>query len=211
MATWITHLRIADRLLNSMPIKNDIEFIVGNIGPDCGVPNEDWSRFDPPGEVSHWRLVDKAIDYKAFYKEHCINRTSDFYLGYYVHLLTDFLWAEIVYQRKRRQYEKELKADRNFIWTMKEDWYDLDKKFLNENNLPAYNEFIQIKEFKNRYLDFYSENAFSSKIKFITEFYESRDRKLNRDFAYLTEKEMDDFVDEGYARIIEDLSCLGET
>ena len=55
MATWITHLRIADKLMSRMDINNPIEFIVGNIGPDSGVPNEDWSRFKPTTEISHWK------------------------------------------------------------------------------------------------------------------------------------------------------------
>ena len=55
MATWIAHLRIANNLIQELNIQNHIDFIVGNIGPDCGVPNEDWSKFDPPGEISHWR------------------------------------------------------------------------------------------------------------------------------------------------------------
>jgi hypothetical protein len=211
MATWIAHLRIADKLMKQMNIQNINEFIVGNIGPDCGVPNEDWSEFDPPGEISHWRLnKNKEIDYNAFYTKYCIIRNSDFYLGYYIHLITDYLWGKIINQDKMKKYKNDYYRDKNFIWTMKKDWYDLDKKYLNENVLFTYNEFIKIKEFENTYFDFYPENAFIRQIKYITDFYESRDRNLNREFIFLTEDEMDDFVEIGFKRILKNLSEIGE-
>ena len=55
MASWMVHLRIADRLLDQFPDLSPIEFIVGNIAPDSGVPNEDWSAFSPPTSVSHFK------------------------------------------------------------------------------------------------------------------------------------------------------------
>jgi len=47
-------------------------------------------------------------------------------------------------------------------------------------------------------------------MKWITEFYESRDRNINREFVYLTEEEMDDFIEKGFKRIINNLSEIGE-
>ena len=46
MATWMTHLRIADNLLDRIPDLSPIEFIMGNLAPDSGVPNPDGS-FSP--------------------------------------------------------------------------------------------------------------------------------------------------------------------
>jgi hypothetical protein len=196
MATWIAHLRIADNLINRIEIQNRILFIVGNIGPDCGVPNEDWSKFDPPTEISHWRNDNtREIDHDLFFTEYCENKTNDFYLGYYVHLLTDDLWRQLVYKIKKSDYKIEISKDPNFIWTMKNDWYDLDKKYLNENILNSYDLFKGIKEFPNNYFEFYPKNAFIRQIEYISNFYESRDKYLDRDFTYLTEFEMNDFVD----------------
>lgn len=67
MATWIAHLRIAENLIK----KYDFEkkpFIIGNIAPDSGVPNEDWSKFDPPKEVTHWqgnKTINDIINIKS--------------------------------------------------------------------------------------------------------------------------------------------------
>ena len=55
MASWMVHLRIADILLNEIPNLSAQEFIVGNIAPDSGVPNKDWSQFTPSTTISHFR------------------------------------------------------------------------------------------------------------------------------------------------------------
>lgn len=59
MASWMVHLRVAEKLLDSICDLSTTDFIVGNIAPDSGVPNEDWSRFTPSGDVSHYKTTDK--------------------------------------------------------------------------------------------------------------------------------------------------------
>jgi hypothetical protein len=44
MAAWISHRRIADHFLERIEGADRIDFIVGNIGPDCGEQNAD--RYD---------------------------------------------------------------------------------------------------------------------------------------------------------------------
>jgi len=210
VATWIAHLRIAENLLNTFQIAERTKFIVGNIGPDCGVPNEDWSEFTPSGEVSHWRNnSDKEIEYSAFYDQHCKNPVSDFYLGYYVHLLTDDLWGELVYKKKREKYRAEFQKDPGFIWTMKKDWYDLDKVYLNEHRLESFEIFRNIKSFPNEYLEYYPQNAFTRQIGYISDFYDKRDRNIDRDFPYLAKEEMDDFINDATYNIVTDFKEKG--
>ena len=54
MATWVTHLMIADSVLQHIPSLDRRGFCVGNIAPDCNVENEDWTAFTPSREVTHW-------------------------------------------------------------------------------------------------------------------------------------------------------------
>ena len=54
MATWITHLMIADGLLERFPTLHRTGFCVGNIAPDCNIENEDWTQFIPSREITHW-------------------------------------------------------------------------------------------------------------------------------------------------------------
>ena len=54
MASWMVHLRIADKLLDQLKDIDETAFVMGNIAPDSGVPNEDWTKFTPPKTVSHF-------------------------------------------------------------------------------------------------------------------------------------------------------------
>ena len=100
MASWMVHLRVADALLDSLPNLTPTEFIVGNIAPDSGVPNADWSAFSPPTSVSHFKTAGKKADPGAFAAKYLTRRQDyspeqfSFYLGYLTHLLTDVLWSE---------------------------------------------------------------------------------------------------------------------
>ena len=99
MATWVTHLMIADALLPHFPSLDRRGFCVGSIAPDCNIENEDWTAFTPPREVTHWMQGDRksAGDCEAFWQEYLVNRAElikseehrSFLLGYYAHLVAD--------------------------------------------------------------------------------------------------------------------------
>lgn len=111
MATWVTHLIIADNILKKIPSLCRHEFCVGNIAPDCNVENEDWTSFTPSRETTHWMAGKRKVasDCDRFYEEyiekrkHQINTVQErsFLLGYYAHLITD---AE--FQRNNRDSER---------------------------------------------------------------------------------------------------------
>jgi len=99
MATWVTHLWIADRLLACFPQLHRKGFCVGNIAPDCNVENDDWTEFTPPRAVTHWMNGERKnlSDCDGFCNRYLQNRNildisreeDAFLLGYYAHLLTD--------------------------------------------------------------------------------------------------------------------------
>lgn len=99
MATWVTHLMIADRVLEQVAGLNRHGFCVGNIAPDCNVENEDWTCFTPSREVTHWMSAKRktAADCDRFYQEYIVNRMDEikteeqysFLMGYYAHLIAD--------------------------------------------------------------------------------------------------------------------------
>ena len=45
MAEWVSHLIVADRVWEILPWLKRHEFCVGNIAPDCNIPNEDCASF----------------------------------------------------------------------------------------------------------------------------------------------------------------------
>ena len=48
MATWITHLRIADALLKDWDSMEKQSFLIGSVAPDSGKLNSDNYTYTPP-------------------------------------------------------------------------------------------------------------------------------------------------------------------
>lgn len=103
MATWITHLRLAENLLAMIGGLDAHCFAMGNIAPDSGIPDEKWEKFDPPTDVTHFQVPGQAHRSSAdlaFYRRYTASVGPDddrecfsFLLGYFFHLVTDNLWS----------------------------------------------------------------------------------------------------------------------
>lgn len=213
MASWMVHLRIADRLLDKLPNLSPVEFIVGNIAPDSGVPNEDWSQFFPPTSISHFKTAGRKACPEAFaakyftpaQREQYSPRQYAFYLGYLAHLMTDVLWSEQIVHPTLEKHAKEDTPDRDdFIWKIKEDWYDLDYKYLRDHpGFRAFRVYLGAVGFRNDFMEEFSEDAFDNRRQYITEFYLQGKENLDREYPYLTETEMDAFVETAVAEILD--------
>jgi len=121
LATWVTHLMIADIVLEKCPSLHRRGFCIGSVAPDCNIENEDWTAFTPPREVTHWMISKRKTfdDCERFLAEYFAPRAAaasteehSFLLGYWAHLIAD---AE--FQRYIRDEErvcaawKRIKAD----------------------------------------------------------------------------------------------------
>ncbi len=205
MASWMVHLRIASSLLKQINNLSEQAFIVGNIAPDSGVPNEDWSQFTPSTTVSHFRTPQyrKADPHhfseKYFNPQQRLKYTNDefsFFLGYLVHLMTDVSWSEKIVSPAKIRFADEWAADSNAcIWRMKEDWYDLDFMYLRDHpNFPAFHLYLEAEGFENQFMEEFSTDAFDNRRQYITGFYLAGKENLDRHYPYLTKEEMDLFV-----------------
>ncbi|EDL64543.1 hypothetical protein [Bacillus sp. SG-1] len=65
MATWVTHFRITEELLEKDIPVSKVAFLVGNIGPDCGLIGEN-GKPTPPKEITHFKVEGK-ISSESFY------------------------------------------------------------------------------------------------------------------------------------------------
>lgn len=146
MATWVTHLMIADSVLKQCHKLDRHGFCVGNIAPDCNVENENWTCFTPSREITHWMSEEKKVisDCDSFCYEYILKRKSEiksqeeysFLLGYYAHLITDaaFLW----YLRDDKRVKdtwKRINADEHLskrVNGYSDDW-DSAKKLTSKN------------------------------------------------------------------------------
>ena len=211
MASWMVHLRIADKLLDRLPGLSPVEFIVGNIAPDSGVPNADWSAFTPSTHISHFKTDSSTADPAAFAAKYftpvlreCYHEKQyAFYLGYLVHLLTDVLWVEKVYHPAKIKFAKEREADpKNFIWKLKEDWYDLDYLYLRDHpGFRAFRVYLGAVGFVNEYMEEFSTDAFDNRREYITGFYLQKKDDLDREYPYLTKQEADQFIEDAVTAI----------
>lgn len=193
MATWVTHLRVADEVIRKTPFLCRHEFFVGNIAPDCNIENEDWTRFTPSREVTHWMGNERktAADCDRFLHEYIERKEKldvkeeAFLLGYYAHLITD---AE--FQRYIRDVDRVKAAwDRIKLHPelskqavgMEETWdsvkkligscermkdiYSIEAEYLENNPESGYlTDIVCLKEFPD-YVDYLPAGAIVRKIK----------------------------------------------
>lgn len=210
MASWMIHLRVAEKLMENLSV-TPTEFIVGNIAPDSGVPNEDWSIFTPSYSISHFKDESRNINpahYAAQYFTPEQQRSYDpkqysFYLGYLTHLLTDQLWGSKIAKPTFTQYQDPSTGKCPIVDKIKDDWYDLDYLYLeNHPDFRAFHIYDHAVGFKNTYLDFFHADAFDNRRQYITAFYRQPNDHLHRDYPYLTAQQATAFVDEAAAEIL---------
>ena len=65
-----------------------------------------------------------------------------------------------------------------------------------------------INEFKNTYLDFFAEDAFEQRKKFIVEFYRKGVETMEERETYISPEELDEFVERAVDGIIEAIKCI---
>lgn len=143
MPEWVTHMMVADRILEEFPQLDRHGFYVGNIAPDCNIQNEDWTSFTPPRAVTHWMQGErKAVsDVDAFCEEYILKRRGQispgeeysFLLGYYAHLITDAMFQEDIRDTVRvtAAWER-IKADKDLMETLRK--FEEENGFFPEEN-----------------------------------------------------------------------------
>ena len=217
MASWMVHLRIADALLAHWEGIDETAFVMGNLAPDSGVPNADWTAFYPPYHETHFQtqtdrgnVIDIPQFCSRYFHEEAIGRYSAaeyaFFLGYYVHLLTDVRWSKMTKATLLAHFPQEYAQDKEqLIRTAKEDWYDLDFLYLEQHpDFRAFTVFENAVGFENRFLDLFSSDAFDNRRQYICGFYHSQEHgPLHRQYRYLTPEQASDFVQQTASWILE--------
>lgn len=190
MATWLTHLRVSERLIDKIKISDHSLFFAGSIAPDTNISPD----------VSHWCVNgDKATcDVNRFYYKHIFNYTTssdvDFYIGYYVHLLTDVMW--------QKQKIKQIKMlDKETIMNIKESWRSVDYNFLlNQKQFYPINAMKDTEKYQKQWFDYYTIGQIKELVERIT-----NSSKVNSDediFVDINVKlEIEQFIEEAYIHI----------
>ncbi len=216
MATWGVHLRIAEKLFSHFQFLDKEYFIIGNIGPDCGKANGTYGSFEPSKQITHCYDSNGKIDYETFYLDYLYGKkldkkTKSYLMGYYSHLITDYLYTSFYKQRLRETDRKRLTADKSFIITLKEDWYDVDHKYFRDHPISVFTDvFCKVNHF-DEILNYFPKGATIEQIENIKDFYGNPDSHksgdLDREYEYYTEEDASDFVELAVSRITE---CIEE-
>lgn len=203
MATWMVHCRVSDYFLGRLKNIDSTEFAAGNFAPDCGYGKKDsLGEFDPPPTVTHWSPSGRKRDcrYKDFYNEYLKGKEKvlgySFYLGYYVHLLTDILWStQMCVFGGMKQGIKNISGP-EFIKSAKREWNYLDLKYFREHtNLLSYEIIDNIGKVSD-YLPYYEKGQLTKQLRFIADYYKTvEDIEYKNEYKYLTERQVDDFID----------------
>jgi hypothetical protein len=207
MANWLTHLRIAEKVKEKLNLSVDNEkYIIGSIAADSGAVLYDEfgkRKFNPPREISHWtdgmpvrRMV---FHYERFYDAYVKNEIDfskkSFYLGYYIHLITDAIWMELVarpvFERFETHEEYTEKASKQY----RADLFDVDLIFLMNNREFKPLELLKtIRNFNNIYLDYFPANAIQVKIEEVIKTYQDFRVDPDREFPICTYEQYEKMV-----------------
>ncbi len=172
MATWIMHLRVAEKLRNLLGDLDETAYYVGAIAPDSGKMVDDFTYL-PPKDVSHWKRDDVSYEQRfwdntQFYKKYCENEKDIFRKslcwGYYVHVLTDTIYVRDIIHPYINKHGKP--HWRENITDIRKGWYEIDFRFLAEN--PDFIPFQMIKKtepFDNSFLDYFAPNDVYERIR----------------------------------------------
>ncbi|GIP44377.1 hypothetical protein J45TS6_28360 [Paenibacillus sp. J45TS6] len=209
MATWVTHFRIAERLIDlGVPVSKE-EFLVGNIGPDCGLYHEGEGLI-PPKTVTHYKMDGRQINADLFYSQYLLHHEKDihtkklsFYLGYYLHLVTDQEWSKHYQAKKSEPLYQNIMRTPEYWSLVKGDWYGIDFQYLKNNKDHIFwTTFQNIIDFPD-YLDIFPNGQVGEQIRRITAFYLENTLANDHEFVYLTLSEVDQFVEHTVSRIME--------
>jgi len=210
MATWITHLRIAENLLDRISGLDAEKFALGSVGPDSGKPDEKWENFTPGNAITHfggYSTAKREISDLEFYRRYLLPLRSapdkdlaSFRLGYFFHLLTDNLWSEKIGRPTQRRWAEQFAADKDFIWEVKKDWYGLDFIHVHDHvDCIFWRVFRSALPYPGG-LGFLVPESLAWSVDHIQQYYQKNGKEIqelfDRPYIYLSQAEVNCFVDE---------------
>ena len=215
MGTWISHLRVAENLLSHFPEVDEVTFTFGNLSPDSGIPNADWTEFDPPKEVTHFlrrgeeeHAIHDIVYYEQYLKD--IQPKDDiqlysFRLGYFFHLICDIMWAKRIAVATKHQFRELFEKDRReAVGLVKDDWYGLDQLYVRDHPEHIFWRVIMTQPYPRSYLPYVNEHALHHQYDHIRKYYSAQEDRwfLSIPYQYLNETTMSRIVNESIEAVL---------
>lgn len=209
MGTWIAHLRVAENLLPHFPELDEVTFAFGNLSPDSGLPNADWTEFDPPKEVTHFLRKgegEDAIHDLVFYEQYVANirpeeniKLYSFRLGYFFHLVCDLMWAKRIGVTTKQEFKRLFESNpKEALELIKDDWYGLDQLYVRDYPENIFWRVILPSPDPPSYLPFVKNEALHQQYDHIRKYYSEPEDEwfLSIPYQYLNEKTMTQMVND---------------
>ncbi|MEK3879137.1 hypothetical protein [Paenibacillus sp. FSL M7-0420] len=202
MATWVTHFRIAEALMKAGVPVSKVDFLVGNIGPDCGIVDEEGSLAPfrhVPKSVTHFK-DGQGIQPELFREQYALkdveltSGAGSYYWGYYCHLITDVEWIKLTKSKQEETVHQAIKGTPNYNQLVKRDWYWLDFKYLKLHGNHVFWTDVQHIQQYPEYLPFFPKGQTYKQIQNIIHFYCNTEVPIEYEPVYMKEAEVDEFV-----------------
>jgi hypothetical protein len=137
MASALIHLSIAKELENELDIDNKKDYYLGSIAPDIS------KQIGEKRDKSHFssNMKDGIPNMNLFVKRYPTFKYNSFNLGYFIHLYTDKLWREEVFNKIISEDSIKL-ADGTILKSSQEEIKELvysDYTNLNRDLIDTYN------------------------------------------------------------------------
>jgi hypothetical protein len=202
MATWITHLRLAETLLSGGLAVDTDSLLAGSIAPDAGKPNADLTGYDPPKRITHWHNAKGDVDYDAYFQRYLAragltDAARAFHIGYYLHLLADEVWARTVWRPKKQTplFLKALADKARTAQEIKKDWDGLDFLYLQAHPDCIFYRRFRYLESVPDYLDYLPPGLLSETVQRVQAYYRVPTFDLQRPYSFLSQAEIDAYLD----------------
>lgn len=215
MGTWISHLRVAEDVLSHFPEVDVVTFTFGNLSPDSGIPNETWTEFDPPKEVTHFLQRgegEHAIHDLVYYQQYLANvkpqddiKLYSFRLGYFFHLICDIMWARRIATTTKREFKRLFdEKPKEAVGIVKDDWYGLDQLFVRDHPESNFWNVIMPNPDPPSYLPFVKDKALHQQYAHIRKFYSTPPDEwfLSIPYLYLNEETMTSMVNDSIQAVL---------
>lgn len=210
MPTWANHFRIADKLLPHIKTLDKEYFIIGNIAPDCGIPDSSHGIYVPPTGETHFTedyYYSKKTDcnceyiYNTYIKNETDIKKKSFFTGYYAHLFADRYYANELFFSIEKTYG-DFRENEVLRKAVSKEKNNIDYLYFSENLSPSFELFKTYNGWSETYPEWYKNNEISRQMINIVKCY-TENKPESIKYRYLTPKIMSEYADRVSGLILE--------
>ncbi|MFZ5353387.1 MAG: hypothetical protein ACOZCL_11805 [Bacillota bacterium] len=213
MASWLTHLRIAEKIKQKVKDIDIGYLMIGSIAPNSGIPDESGRNYEPSQEITHFRYIKEGLtnyNIDEYYNKYMTpekfiirsDKTRSFLWGYYFHLIGDSVWLDEYMKPFIDRYEKmSMEQKPEFEVFLRQEADALDFEYLKASGTGIIDE-LKNYDFNIHFFDEFDASYIYECKKRVVDFYTGEPIVLNRDYIFLSSDMIDSYVNKISERCI---------